>query len=316
MGKRTDIAALLKLLRIDAKKEEHKWVALCPNPDHDDKHPSWSIADVPGEYEHGSHNCFSCGYGGGPWELAATIWDMPLEEAGKKLGEYFSGDDVERPVEETKVVFRDNTPPEFPWPIGCKFPSDVSKWFRPAYRYLQGRGITDEQIVRHHLGYALSGRLAYRIIVPVFTGGKVVTYAARAFIDNKNPRYLTPPKVRGVEPNTGIFGADLWDKSVDVVTIAEGSFSMLALERAGFPNPCAVLGSNISAEKLLLLSQFGTMVVATDPDQAGDKAFRRLAVMSRRATVIRLDLECSPDDMNIQALVEKKRGLFSGLAPS
>jgi DNA primase len=95
-----------------------------------------------------------------------------------------------------------------------------------------------------------------------------------------------------------------------VVTIAEGVFGALALERAGAPNPTAILGSYLTPEKFNLLKRFETILVATDPDDAGEKVTKSLGTLGRRARVIRLGMSRSPDDCTPEELRDVVRCAF------
>jgi DNA primase len=100
--------------------------------------------------------------------------------------------------------------------------------------------------------------------------------------------------------------------------VAEGIFSALALERAGAINPAALLGSELTPERARVLAGFEVVIIATDPDDAGEKVAKNLFVFKRRATVVRLEFEKSPDDLDSTVLrdliqeTNQKLGLTSG----
>jgi DNA primase len=78
----------------------------------------------------------------------------------------------------------------------------------------------------------------------------------------------------------------------------------MALERAGFPNAIGFIGSEVTPERLLKIQRYRRVLVATDPDQAGDKAWRRVRdiEMTNRLNasgrvVTRVQLTHAPDDM-------------------
>jgi DNA primase len=106
----------------------------------------------------------------------------------------------------------------------------------------------------------------------------------------------------GARPDVALFGEPGFEHPVEgqrrVGTVVEGVFGMLAFERAGAPNPCATLGaSNLGPEKVELLSQFDVLLVGTDPDAAGDKAFQVIHdALCRWTEVRRIHLEYKPDE--------------------
>jgi DNA primase len=103
----------------------------------------------------------------------------------------------------------------------------------------------------------------------------------------------------------------------DRVTIAEGTFSCLALERAGWPNVLGLLGSDVMggrgiSTRLHILAHYdGPFFVVTDPDSAGDRVAEALHVLDglsgQRRDVIRVRLSQSPDDCAFDELRDERR---------
>lgn len=293
------IDTLLRHLGIRATKEHEVWKARCPHPDHDDSTPSWSIVDKPGDRLHGSHYCHGCKWGGGPWELAAVVWGVSANDAGERLQTIGLGNSAPTTVADVpKVVVKDREPEgdeKFELPFGVVIPGPSGKWFWPALDYLAKRGVSRERADYWGAGYAVKGRLWNRVVFPVWDlAGRLLNYSARA-LDPTQSRYDTGKRRTGANPRRSIWGEHRW-QGTGVVTVAEGVFSALALEAAGAPNPCALLGSELTEEKALALSRFSAVIVASDPDPAGDRVARWVSVLGRRARVVRLRLEVSPDD--------------------
>lgn len=55
---------------------ERGWVR-CPNPQHDDSNPSCRVWDEPAR----GFYCWSCGFGGSIFDLAAAVWDLQTRGA-------------------------------------------------------------------------------------------------------------------------------------------------------------------------------------------------------------------------------------------
>lgn len=316
-----NVEQFLRNLGISAKyiSSSHKWVASCPNPKHrgdvpkgqwdnwvftNRSIPTWGIVDRPGDYAHASHHCHSCKFGGGPWELAAVIWGCSVEEAGKRVIELFS-QPTSLKIPKIKIALPRTKQSSFELPQGVVIPGPTGHWYQPALDYLlESRGITRDQCNRWGIGYAIRGRLLNRVVFPVYTEGVLRTYSARAISKNMK-RYDMGLVSMGAEPKRALYGEPYFDYSIGIVTVAEGCPSVLALERAGAPNPCGILGSYVTPERALLLSRFKRIIVATDPDEAGNRAAQVLSVFSRRAFVQRLFLDVSPDDTPIDVLSDK-----------
>jgi DNA primase len=315
MSTRVDIPTLLEKLGIRATRGTgERWLAPCPSAGHRDSDPSWSIRDDDGE-QHGSHWCFGCGFGGGPWELAAEVLGLSLEidpatkrcEAGEWVWQNVvsrrrrAADEDDLPT--VRIVEASPELPEMMLPPGVVIPSVAGcGWHPAAEAYLDGRGVEAWQRERWHLGYATRGRCAWRVVIPVHTRGRLVSYAARLFIDDPGrPRYdAARGSDLGARPELALFGEPGFDPDLGVVTVTEGAFKALAMERAGAPNPCAILGaSNMGPEKLEILASFRTVLSAFDPDQAGARAHEQLrAALARYCDVRPVPLHASPDDQD------------------
>lgn len=314
------VPRLLGLLGIKATKLGGKWIAVCPNPEHMDRKPSWGIIDRGGAHEKtGSHHCFACGFNGGPWELVAAVKGWELEEAGRWVTAELLG---RREAQEEDVpIVRISQPKRaelggIELPFGTQIPSlDGSEWNPTALEYLHDRNVPDWQIERWGIGFATRGRLAWRIVVPVWTKGRLLAYVARAFLNDGRPRYDVSRGSRngrkgdpGARPEAAVFGepafpAELYEpkegrSSPIVGTVTEGVFKSLAMERAGAPNPMAILGSqNLGPEKVALLARFDLLLIATDPDPAGNKAARVIEEsVARYVETRRVPLTIAPDD--------------------
>jgi DNA primase len=310
---RVDVEKLLQALGVKYERRGRKLQALCPNPDHQDSSPSWAIVDSPGASTHAGHHCFSCKFGGGPWELVMAVRGVDEAEAFAFMGELVSG--VARPQEGVpQLVIK---PPaarvEYVLPRGVQIPSiDGSSWPEPFAKYLEVRGVTQEQIDRWSIGFAKWGPLAWRVVIPVHTRGRLVAHVARSIFRDGSKRYDMPTKGRA-SPTMAVFGEPLIDPELGVLTIAEGSFSMLALERAGAPNPVALLGSDWSPAKAAILTavQWSHVIVATDPDMAGDKVARAISASFRKAKISRLRMDQSPDDCELGVLRARTREVLA-----
>ena len=299
MSRRVDVPGLLRRLGIVAERDGDQWRAPCPSPVHDDEDPSWSMVDAPGTFRHGSHYCFGCALRGGPWELAAAVWRVTVSEAGSRMG--FSGEGGPPRLGHGRRSGASLVRRQMWLPPGVVVPTTLPQWPSRFLDYLTGRDVTEDQVLRWGVGFAMSGKLRGRVVFPVRDfNGRLVNYSARA-VGHAEVRYLTAPTSSGARPGTSVFGAHMVAGDADV-TVGEGTFQTLALERAGWPNPVGLLGSKLPPAKILQLSRFRRVWVATDPDGAGAGASRVIASLGRRAEVIRVPLEESPDDMPVAKL--------------
>lgn len=134
-------------------------------------------------------------------------------------------------------------------------------------RYLRSRGITDEQITRHEIGYCSTGRYAGYLIFPVRQFGSVVYFTTRyAGKVTDGRKSNNPPKADGFHAkSTCLLNYDgcVGKKSVAIV---EGPFDMMAWESA-----VALMGKTISDRQIALIDKLaasGTeeIIVSLDSD--------------------------------------------------
>ena len=319
-SRRIDVPALLKLLGIVAVRRGRKWSAPCPF--HGEREASWAIIDAPGDQKHGAHYCFGCKQGGGPWELAARVWKLgdsqgALKEAGKRLWLALNLGQHEGPVLMPRLVRVDSSKKKLgmQFPDGIVFPDRFDDWRSGVAReYVRNRA-EPWQVEKWGIGYALWGDLAYRIVVPVVTSGVLVTFVARAFISSI-PRYDSGSRRKGAIADRALFGEPELDRTDPTILVTEGVFKALAFERDGFSNVVALLGSELTSARALLLAPFTNILVATDPDAAGEKAWRQISGSLGRSAqrrVVRVVMQRAPDDATSEERVQAVNRARAGL---
>lgn len=165
---------------------------------------------------------------------------------------------------------------------------------RPAFGYLRGvRGFTAGLaafLVKHAVGYCLTGDYAHRLVFPVRQGGRVVYFTSRFCGDHFQ-------KAKNPKNEEGRFTRDLcllnYDGCVGAKTVyvVEGPMSM-----APFDHPCALMGKVLADGQLKLLETLadqGTeeFVLGTDPDASREasETFRRMKGSLPCVTYLRLD---------------------------
>lgn len=292
-----DVPALLDALGIVVvKRERRSLFALCPF--HADTTPnSWSIIDDVSSSRHGFHYCFSCQEGGGPLALLKRV--RGIGSTADAL-EWMKIGALERPAPlEIDVVVGTYSAGA---KLGMRVPSDVKvrpfeEWPSGAARYLVERGITESQVVRFDLGFALEGRLKGRIIFPMKNrDGRVVSYTARDWTGQQK-RYLEPQASEGAVKGA-IFGEHLWNwgpSTTRILIAAEGCPDALALDRVVMKldnhplyDVCALHGSSFHPQQAAKFARYKTIVVATDPDSAGDRVAEDIdEQLSRYCRVVR-----------------------------
>ena len=134
-----------------------------------------------------------------------------------------------------------------------------------ARRYLLKRGVSGRLIERHYLGGCLSGKFAYRVIIPVVYDDELKGIVGRDWTGNREPKYLNSRGDRSVY-NLSSGGGPLF--------LTEGCFKALAIEDAlsGFTvQSAALLGHSVTDLQVEQIRQSGyrEVVVWSDPDRVG-----------------------------------------------
>jgi 5S rRNA maturation endonuclease (ribonuclease M5) len=292
------VEVVLSKLKIafEPKAKHGRLWARCPY--HEDVDPSWFIRVAPRD-RYGLHHCFSCKEGGSLVDLVKHVRGLDSDAAIRWLAEIETTEDVEplpeisRVVEKTKI---DRHVFQLPKEVIIE-PFD--KWVTPARRYLESRGVMPWQVARHRLGYAVDGRLAGRIVIPIYhRSGRACCYHARDFCD-QDRRYLFPSAEDNPDLDT-LFGESRWGPWVSqrfCVVVTEGAFNALAVERATLTSRrpimhAAIGSSDFRSAHAFKLATFERVILLTDSDLAGDRIAGKLeAALSRHTVVRRVRLE-------------------------
>lgn len=267
--RQVEVPRLLDALGIAYTRRGSQLTARCPF--HEDKDPSWAIRDAPGDGKNGKHRCMSCGEHGGVVKLASTVLGIDFENAARWIaqGGFVDGSiagglslDVSDPLAAPKQTLK--------MPPGVHI-LPLDRWTPMPRRYALSRGLIAEQVDRWRIGYAVDGWLGGRIVIPVRDeDGVLVSYEARSFLGAPR-KYKRPSRAEG-GPSWAIFGTEFW-RDASTVIVTEGALNALACERAGARAVAAICGSTLDPNHVLeITTRFDDVVIATDPDKAGERA--------------------------------------------
>ena len=233
----------------------------------------------------GAWLCFHCGEQGSLMSFFSQVLGYPPDEAfeqRRRISQFeehrparylphSSASEVEIPVE---------------LPLGYRHIDAASPvLFR---RYLERRRVNLELAATFRIGYAMTGTYAYRVIVPVLTGGHLYSFVARTVLEHcpnctlaladcvcAEPisKVLTP---RGGHPRLTLFGYDAACRlKSNRLIVTEGVFDALRLPGESV----ALLGSAISPTQVQLLrglSEMGKRIIlCLDGDTAGRQGTKK-----------------------------------------
>lgn len=234
----------------------------------------------------------------------------PQEEAAAE-----EHDNLRNLLEESVTFFRHqllNTPPG-----------------KSAHEYLHKRGLSDETIEAFGMGYApdswdatiahfkskgysgkelldaglvseresdgLYDRFRHRVMFPIRDErGRMAGFGARVLNPDDLPKFLNSPQTAVFDKGHVLYGLDRARKPIraqDQAVIVEGYLDVIALHQAGFSNAVSPMGTALTGHQLYLLKRFTRrLILALDPDAAGDKATLRGLQLARQT----LDRETDP----------------------
>jgi hypothetical protein len=201
-------------------------------------------------------NCWNCGRHE-LWEVVQKITGLPAKDCFALI------DDLPRDVESWhKTVKVGKLTP----PVG------LCRLGEPHRAYLKERHFKPAQIVSRYeikgIGIA-GGHLKWRLYLPVFYRGEIVSWTTRA-IGNRQPRYYSAKNEESAIPIENLlYGIDF---CINAVVVVEGPLDAWAIG----PGAVATMGLRTSGAQLEQLSRFPLRIIAFDSEPAAQVRARKL----------------------------------------
>jgi len=163
-------------------------------------------------------------------------------------------------------------------------------------QYFRSKGVAEKDLLdagllteRDESGEArkVYDRFRHRIMFPIRDErGRMAGFGARILNPDDVPKFLNSPQTPVFDKGRLLYGLDRARKQiriVDQVVIVEGYLDVIALHAAGFSNVVSPMGTALTDHQLYLLKRFTQRIVlALDPDAAGDKATLRGLQIARQ----------------------------------
>jgi DNA primase len=295
---------------VTLKKTGKNYKGLCPF--HSEKTPSFMVNE-----EKQIFHCFGCGEGGDVFTflMKAGHFSFPeaMEELAKRYGIKLPSRELsatqKREMAKREVLFRINQ-------IAWEYFHDLLIERREGgegRKYLSQRGISQEVIEEHGLGYStdrwdglvrhlqekkISLELAWelglifpkkregwydafrsRILFPIFDlHQRIVGFGGRLLKEGE-PKYLNSPESNIYHKGEVLYGLQVARRYVtekDCVIIVEGYFDLLTLHQYGLKHSVATLGTALTTQHIRTLKRYTKNLIALfDADQAGIQATLR-----------------------------------------
>lgn len=203
-------------------------------------------------------NCWACGYK----QLASVLSELTGEGRGKcrewlnrlpRTREHTE----KRPVSAARV----------------QIPSCVRPLSGAHRRYLYKRGFEPDDLVRLWgvQGIGLASELGWRLWIPIYRHGELVSWTSRSIGDGKAGRYISaPPGLEVVHLRNLLYGADY---ARHAIVICEGPTDVW---RMG-PGAVALLGLNCSEPQLELMTRYPLRAICFDTERFAQQRAHSLA---------------------------------------
>jgi DNA primase len=131
-------------------------------------------------------------------------------------------------------------------------------------------------------------RFRNRITIPIRDStGKLCGFGARIVDPNDVPKFLNSPQTVLFDKGRLLYGLDRASRAIraaNEAVIVEGYMDVIAAHQAGFENVISPMGTALTEAQLRLLKRYAKRIVlALDPDSAGDAATLRGLELAREA---------------------------------
>jgi DNA primase len=236
---------ILGLSKTFAKGEHYYHCPFCHH-----YNPKLAVNIVKGKWQ-----CWKCGARGGTLLSLLRKLDVPRDQY-QKLARILK-DEIPR-IETDEVVTALTLPKEYLplWEVSNTIA------YKLSLEYVQKRGFTMCDIIKHQVGYCPSGIYKDRVIVPSFDDSGSLNYFVGRRIYSNGLNYLTPP----ISKNIIGFEYQLnWNYPIVLV---EGAFDAMATKR----NACPLMGKHVSKKLQQKIIEQGVpeIYLALDADALKD----------------------------------------------
>ena len=308
------------------------YFGLCPF--HNEKTPSFSVTPSKQMFY-----CFGCGQGGDVFHFLMEYENFTFGEALKSLADRAG---VELPKMEVSQAAREKAEKRARLLEVNKLAAQYYYYQlrrengAVAWKYLTGRGLSEETIRKFGLGYSdkysdtlyrylksksfedglladsglfhydercgMSDKFWNRVIFPIMdVNHKVIGFGGRVMGDGM-PKYLNSPETMIFEKSRNLYGLNLARTSRKrEIILCEGYMDVISMHQAGFTNAVASLGTALTSGHASLLKRYTEEVLLLyDSDEAGRKAALRAIPILReagiRSRVVNLKPYKDPDE--------------------
>lgn len=304
MNEKTDIKFIVNELKekteindiiseyINTNKAGKNYSALCPF--HAEDTPSFYIFP-----ETKTYHCFGCGEHGDVIKFVEKYENIDFISALKKIASKQGIKiDLEKKTLPIEIYINEE--------ISKIYTNNILQLNRDhvCWKFLKNRGLNELNIKQYELGFSSGNEIKNilkknkkyleiyeknglirnnkeffynRLIIPIRDNyGRLVGFSGRALDENIKPKYINTPENKYFKKSNILYLYYKNEKIIhqnDFVIIVEGYFDAISMNKIGFENTVAVLGSSLTKEHSITLKKTTNKIITMyDMDSAGKKA--------------------------------------------
>jgi len=317
---------------VHMQKKGGTYFGLCPF--HNEKSASFSVSPSKQMFY-----CFGCGVGGTVFTFLQKYENYSFIEAVQALadragvalpeGDYSEADKekenrrkrmLEINKEAAKYYFFQLRSPQgesgYKYLTGRGLTDDTIKAFGLGFanvtsndlvKYLKSKGYDDQLIMDAGLGafdekYGLHDKFWNRVMYPIQDANhRVIGFGGRVMGDAK-PKYLNSQETEIFDKSRNLYGLNFARSSrAGNIILCEGYMDVIAMHQAGFTQAVASLGTAFTSGQAMLVKRFAKRIyLAYDSDGAGTNAALRaieiLRAMDMSCRIINMEPYKDPDE--------------------
>jgi DNA primase len=179
-------------------------------------------------------------------------------------------------------------------------PDKGDYWMLKAWRFVQSKGVSTEQIKHFRIGFCESGEFAYRVILPAYWCNKLVGVISRDITGQQKPKYrnsIGAKVIYGIERIR-----------YDTAVLGEGPFDRHAIKRV-CPNfdVGALLGHSLTDVQAEILKPYKHIILWLDPDKAGIEGAITVARRLKKKKNVWFVMPDAEDERDPDELTDEER---------
>lgn len=184
---------------------------------------------------------------------------------------------------------------------------------KPLYDYLLEQGFKKDEILATGILLENSKGKIYdrfysRLIFPIMDiRDRVIAFGGRV-LDNSLPKYVNSPENEIYIKGKNLYGMNIAKKEkLDNIIIVEGYMDAIALQRSGFHNAVASLGTALTDNQARLVKKYtDNVIIGYDQDDAGQEAtLRALDILKKKNLNVKVLMLDKPDAKDADEYLKK-----------